>query len=118
MLKPVFYMFSPADPGVTYIVGNRLFNFRVEPHGDHVHCDLTIHLVQAGLGLGGGRHLPTVQVGHFGGSRFRLPLPAEEYDQAFLVAFIEAEQFQEFALGPLDDMAGHVNPKVFDMQPD
>lgn len=118
MSQPTCYLLSPTDPGVTYLVANRLFNFRLEPHGDHVHCDLTIHIVQPGVALGGGRNLPTIQLRNFGSCRFRLPLSSVDYDHGLLIAFIETEQFQEFALGPLDDLAGRVNPQAFDMQPD
>lgn len=109
------YFISPTDSGVTYFVGNRLFNFRIEPHGDHIHCDLSIHVVQPGVILGGGRSLPTMYSRDFGACRFRLPLSGEECDSGVLLGLIESEQFQEFALGPLDDLAGSVNPKRFDM---
>lgn len=112
------YFFSPMDRGIAYLRGNRLFNFRVEEHGDHVHCDMSIHLVRNDADLGGGRCCPTIQLLHFGCAHFRLPVLAKDYDWNVLLELIEGPEFQECALGPLDDLAGAVDPTRFGMLPD
>lgn len=118
MSTPSCYLLSTSDFGLTYLIGNRLFNFLVEPHGDHHHCDLSIHLVQQGIILGGGRHLPTMKCRDFGACRFRLPVSEGEYNPGCLVCLIESDEFQAFALAPLDDLAGNANPKQFGMLAD
>jgi hypothetical protein len=115
---PSCYLVSPSDFGVTYLRGPRVFNFQVSPHGDHHSVDLSLHLVQQGIVLGGGRYLPTIKVRDFGVCRFRLSLSEGEYDPTCLFSLIESDEFQEFANGPLDDLAGVINPRRFGALPD
>ncbi len=118
MSIPAMYIVSPTDSGVTYQVGDRLFNFRTEEHGDHLHADLSIHVVAPGVSLGGGRSLPIMRIRNFGACRFRVPLSEQEADPTWLMAFIESVPFQEFVVAPLDDLAGCVDPSRFGMLPD
>ena len=64
-IRPCYFL-SPPDLGLAYGVDNRLFNFQVEQHGDHVHIDLSIHVVQPDVNLGGGRGPLTIRLRDFG----------------------------------------------------
>jgi len=112
------YYFSFTDPGVTYQLGNRLFNFQIEPHRDHVVCDLSVHIVELGANLGGGRNLAKIRVPDLGRCRFRIPISDGTFDVVHMMLFVESDVFQAFARGPADYLAGEVNPGSFGMMCD
>lgn len=116
MQSSIFVFLS--DGKVLYLVGNRLLNFRVTPHGDHHNVDMSIHLVRQDTSCAVDVEHSLIVCRDFGACRFRLPVSNDEYAPGCLVGLIESDIFQAFVRGPLDYLAGDVDPNQFGMLSD